>query len=376
MTIPGRPRWIGRNAHVGMVLMFLLGLLITPVPAAAQATDGHAQVIAQGTASLPQGEYMWWLGWRPEPFDGEGVSPYRDTGFVLGDFGTTNVLTDGVLGKQLVWLDPGEALFVQQDSFQERFAATDGASYYTLDLLPAGRVNARGLAIGGPIFPDTSIHELTLYRDVLTPGETGILARGTQPVLVLATAGAIQVNTVSGSVFTLNPGEAITISNAAAISAISAVPAAYVAAYLESRTAPGPATGAADDLGVWVLACPPGVTAQPDMSGRGCQFVDALSSGLELTITSPALSGPLTLANSEFGDAGARLWSAVPFSTYTITATLPPGAVGYAVRPVSPTYSINLLPDGSGYTFTIDGNMFDPRSDYWRVNFEVYILYP
>jgi hypothetical protein len=375
MTIPGFQWRFGGKIHVGLAIGFLMSLLISPPPTAAQSADSHAQVIAQGTASLPYGEYTWWVGWRPEPFEGEGVSPYRDTGFLLGDTGTTTVLTDGALGQQLVWLDPGEGLFVQQDSFQERSAATNDASYYTLDLLPTGRVNARGTAIGAPILPDASIQELTLYRDVLAPGETGVLPGGSQPVLILPTAGAVQVSLFSGEVLTLNPGEAGTIAGAAAISAISAGPATFVAAYVEARTAPGPATGAAD-LGVWVLVCPPGVTAQPDMSGRGCQYVDPLTSGLGLTITSPALSGPLTLGNSGPGDAGARVWSAIPFSTYTLTATLPRGAVGYAVRPATSGFQINLLPVGSGYSFTIDGTLFDPRSDYWRANFEVFLLYP
>ena len=34
------------------------------------------------------------------------------------------------------------------------------------------------------------------------------------------------------------------------------------------------------------------------------------------------------------------------------------------------------LPDSAGYTFTIDGTLFDPRSDYQRVNLDVYLLYP
>ena len=369
-----RPRH--RNALAALLLMLGLAFGAMPAPTGAQSpATGHAQVIAQGTASLPGEPVTWWVGWHVEPPPVTGASPYRNLGFVLGESGTTTVVTDGALGRQLVWLDPGEALFVQADSFQERFASGAPASYFSLDLLPAGASDPLAQPIGSAIAPSGDIHEMSLLRDVLVSGETELLPGSPYPLLVLATAGEVAVSPPTGTPFLLGAGEAATIDATSVVAGTSGEPAAYVAAVLTTRPEQAPRAGVTD-LGLWISRCPPGVTAQPVMTNLGCAIGDPLSSGLEIRITSPSLATPLTFANSGPGDAGARVWADVPFGTYTLTATLPPDAVGYALRPTVEGLVINRLPDGTGYTFTIDGSLFDPRSDYQRVNLDVYLLYP
>ena len=51
MTIPGFQWRFGGKIHAGVALAFLMSLLISPPPTAAQSADSHAQVIAQGTPS-------------------------------------------------------------------------------------------------------------------------------------------------------------------------------------------------------------------------------------------------------------------------------------------------------------------------------------
>ena len=125
---------------------------------------------------------------------------------------------------------------------------------------------------------------------------------------------------------------------------------------------------------MWVWACPPGVVAAPDMTNAGCAIVDPLASGLGLSITGPALASPLSMADTVPADAGARAWEGVPYGDYTLTATLPAGYDGYAVRSQRSDFPVRLLSGGTGYAFTISANLFDPSEDYHRVNIDVYLL--
>lgn len=374
---PHRRRWLRSGAFLAVLLSLVVPLVPTAVGAAQTAT-GHGQVIAQGTAQLPAAPVGWWLGWASEPPALTGASTTRNLGFVLGDGGTTAVVSDGALGLELVWLDPGEALFVAAGTEQARSPASQTTSYYWLDLLPATAADSLAQPIGATFQPESGIQELSLVRDTLAPGESGFIDPSAHPVLVLATAGAIAVAPANDEPFLLEAGQSTTINAAAEIVGAGDAPAAYVAAIIATRSesAPAPAPVASiADLGLWVLTCPPGVVANPEMTNRGCVIVDSLASGLDVEITGPALSGALTLGNSGFGDAGARLWADVPFGTYTLTASIPPDAVGYAVRPITEGFAINLLPDGTGYTFTIDSTLFEP-GEYQRVNLDVYLLYP
>lgn len=376
------PRFLHRRwLRSGAVLPLLLAVIFPIGPTlagAAQTATGHGQVIAQGTAQLPATPVNWWLGWADAPPSSAGSSFSRNLGFVLGDSGTTAVVSDGALGLELVWLDPGEALFVAAGTTQERSPASQTASYYWLDLLPATAADPLAQPIGATFQPEAGIQELSLIRDTLAPGEGGFIDSSAHPVLILATSGVIAIGPENEEPFLLEAGQAATIEAAAEIVEAGDAPAAYVAAIVTTRAeappAPAPTAGVAD-LGLWVLACPPGVVARPDMTNQGCVIVDPLASGLDVEITGPAISGRLTLGNSDFGDAGARLWRDVPFGTYTLTASIPPAAAGYAVRPTSEGLAINLLPGGTGYTFTIDSSLFVP-GEYQRVNLDVYLLYP
>ncbi|MDQ3696348.1 MAG: hypothetical protein M3464_22430 [Chloroflexota bacterium] len=369
-------RWFPAVRAVALILTLMVGIGGPLSGAAAQSPDdGQARVIAQGSAWLPAEPATWWISLQAAPA-GPIPASFHPLGFVLGDSGTTTIVTEGVLDDQLVWLDPGEALFVPRDTRQDRLSTSFAATFYTLDLLPISATpGPPRTPVGAPFTPSPTLHELSLRRGVLGPGGINRVPGGAYPVLILATSGTIAVSSDSGGEFTLVAGEATTLDTAATITPLGPGPAAYVAAVVTTRTEQAPVTGVAD-LGLWVHHCPPGVIARPSMANAGCVIGDPLGSGVAVNIAGPALATPLTLATSAFGDAGARVWSAVPFGPYTLTATLPPGAIGYAVRPGNAGLAINLRPDGTGYTFTIDGSLFDLRDGYWRVNLDLYLLYP
>lgn len=130
-------------------------------------------------------------------------------------------------------------------------------------------------------------------------------------------------------------------------------------------------------VGVSIWDCPPGVVAMPEMSGAGCSLVRPEASGLGLTLAGGGLEVPLTLDNAHAGDGDARFarfWD-VPLGDYTLTATLPLGASGYAVRSTRPDVPARLLPDGTGYVVTLDGGTFSPGADP-RVHLDAYLLHP
>ncbi|MBA2520612.1 MAG: hypothetical protein H0V24_13170 [Chloroflexia bacterium] len=371
-----RGRWFPAGRVMTLILTLTVGIGGLLTSAAAQSPgDGQAQVIAQGSAWLPAEPVVWWIALQATP-PTSPPSTFRQLGFVLGDSGATTIITEGVLGDQLVWLDPGEAIFVPLDTRQDRLSSSFAATFYTLDLLPISATPGPPLTpVGAPFTPAPNLHELSLRRGVLGPGGISRVPGGAYPALLLATSGTIAVSPEFGAGFTLAAGEATTIETAATITPLGPGPAAYVAAVVTTRAEQAPVYGVVD-LGLWVHHCPPGVTARPSMANAGCVIGDPLGSGVTVNVAGPALATPLTLANSAFGDAGARVWPAVPFGPYTLTAVLPPGAIGYAVRPGNAGLEVNLRPDGTGYTFTIDGSLFDPRGGYWRVNLDLYLLYP
>jgi hypothetical protein len=370
--------WSSRVYHRQLLPIVVVTLLLLG-PGSASGLHAQiasqGQVIAQGTASLPAEELIWWVERKSAPTETGGDSPYRPLGFILGDTGTTTIVSGGSPGRQLVWLDPGEALFLPKDQFQERFTTTPPAFFYTIDLIPATAQHPPAQPIGTPIVPALGINELTLVRDTLWPGGASYLPASSNPVLILATEGAVNVSSEGAAPFRLNAGQASTVTGTTTVTSASLDASTYVAALITPRDEQVPTTGAVD-LGFGVSACPPGVTAQPDMSDLGCAFVDPLASGVDLQISGPALETPLTLANSLPADAGARVWTAVPFGDYTLQATLPPGASGYAIRATTRGVTVTPLPGGDGYALRLDGSIVDPRSDYWRGNFHVYLLYP
>lgn len=141
------------------------------------------------------------------------------------------------------------------------------------------------------------------------------------------------------------------------------------------REPPGtPLASESATLGLFLNTCAPGVVAVPDMTGADCTRIDLLASGFDVVVSGDGLATPLTLATSELADAAGRVWERVPLGAYTVTATLPPGIDGYALRPGRAGFELTLLADGTGYAFTLTENLFDPGDDVRRVNIEAYLL--
>jgi hypothetical protein len=113
------------------------------------------------------------------------------------------------------------------------------------------------------------------------------------------------------------------------------------------------------DLGAQLWQCPSGVVAAPDMRNLGCAALAAPPAGFALEIAGGGLTRPLQLAGAGAAtslrtqaaadDAGRLGWEAVPGGEYRVTAVLPAGTPGYAVRCYCPGVRVQVLSDHSGY---------------------------
>lgn len=134
-----------------------------------------------------------------------------------------------------------------------------------------------------------------------------------------------------------------------------------------AATTPGPAS-----LGLFLHACPPGVAA-PDLRPAGCTPIDPLAVGFDVRLDADELPRPLTLADAVPADAGGYRWAGLPYANYIVSVTLPPGYDGYALRSYRPDFPVTLLPDRTGYAFTLRDGLFAPGA-LRRVNIDAYLL--
>ena len=102
-------------------------------------------------------------------------------------------------------------------------------------------------------------------------------------------------------------------------------------------------------LGARFWQCPPGVAAAPDMRDLGCAALTAPPPGFELEIAGAGLAAPLRLAQATPEAGGFQSWGAVPGGEYRVTARLPAGTPGYAMRSYDLGVRVQLLSDHSGY---------------------------
>ncbi|HEU0113621.1 MAG TPA: cupin domain-containing protein, partial [Thermomicrobiales bacterium] len=246
---------------------------------------GHAEVIAQGVAALPAGELVWRASYR-------AAAPGAPAQFAPAGPGWV-VAADGAIGVQAgdgrrSLLAPGEAAFLPPSGPAAIAVVGDEpAHWFAVDLASAANAGAGEASDRAPVFrapPFASPggqRDLDLVRDVLKPNETTTVIGGTTPVLVVATAGTMQVRASDGSTAPLTTGDASVFSGdilvrgtgdqpsaffAAVIGeAVSGTPAATpVASPLASPAASPAAVAAAANgvtLSVDVYACPAGTTA-------------------------------------------------------------------------------------------------------------------
>ena len=198
--------------------------------------SGHAQVIAQGVASMPD-EAAWRVVFHSIDPGGAAELSAGGPGFILVD-------TGGVIveeGTRSTLLAPAEAAFHASPTSRLIPIGERPTGVFALDLVPPDAVANAGDGI--PVFasdpfsaPDGT-RDIDLVRDLLEPGESTTVIGNEAPVLVLVTLGAVRAEATDGSAASLRVGEATTFSGDVVLTAEGQVPSTVIAAVI-GREAP------------------------------------------------------------------------------------------------------------------------------------------
>ncbi|HEX2281226.1 MAG TPA: hypothetical protein VHG52_05620 [Thermomicrobiales bacterium] len=250
--------------------------------------SGHAQVIAQGVATIPD-ESAWRVVFHSIDPEGAAELSSSGPGFILVDTG--GVVVDE--GEHTTLLAPAEAAFHASPASRLVPIGERPTGVFTLDLVPPDTADDAGEGI--PVFSSDpfpapeGMRDIDLVRDLLEPGESTTVVGSEAPVLVLVTLGALRVEATDGSTANLRVGEAATFNGDVVLTADGQAPSTVIAAVI-GRAAPG-ATAAATpgatpvptrvgSIQVTVYACPPLV--QPDQASPGRCLRDPEAVALEL----------------------------------------------------------------------------------------------
>jgi hypothetical protein len=285
--------------------------------------SGHAQVIAQGVASLPE-EMAWRTVFHSLEPGSAAEIPAGEAGFLLVD-------TGGVLvehGGQSALLAPAEAAF--RDAQSARLVPTGerSAGVFTIDLVAPDAADEANDGIpvfaSAPFAAPEGARDVDLVRDLLEPGESTTVIGNEAPVLVLVTLGTIRAEATDGSTASLRVGEAATFSGDIVLTAEGQAPSTFVAAVIGREapvaTAAGtpgatPSVQAVGSVQTTVYACPPLVA--PAEASPGLCLRDPEAVGLELAaIDGEALRdvGPSTERQ------GVPAWTGLPGGEYVLQA--------------------------------------------------------
>lgn len=198
---------------------------------------GHAQVVTQGIAELPNEQMVWRVVERTAQPRWEARPGRRVLGFVLASdepILLTGVEADGAT-EDIARLGPGEALLVRDGDRQIRASMTDApVSYLSLEFVPAADADEVGngtvLYVSDPLAPPPGARDLDLVRNVLAMDETATIPDTGNASYILATDGAIDVLPSNGGRMTLQAGESAIVDGEVQIRAIAPAAAEAVAA--------------------------------------------------------------------------------------------------------------------------------------------------
>jgi hypothetical protein len=359
---------------IGTAIIALVAVLVTlsstgAAVAKLQATDetpatGHAEVIAQGVAELPDIPAIWRVAkLEAQPAERAPVAE-RLLGFALADEEPV-LVTDAGTGNE-TRLGPGEALFVHQGAQQTRASLSgDPVPYYIIDFMPASDAgilgNAELVFASDDFAAPSGRRDLDLVRDVLQPKEVSTLAQGFTPTLVLVTEGTVKVTPEGGEAVTLRSGDAATFDAALSIKATGSRQAAYVAAVVGSDTkpvskpiepAPTPTSTAATtptgSIGIAMYACPEGSTIENFVPETCAPAGDVAS----WTLAGNTLARNLTTADGVY-ENGTLVWHGIPFGEYVVWPNQ--YAEGYGDYYIRASAGVARNEDGST-SVTIDWN--------------------
>jgi hypothetical protein len=286
--------------------------------------SGHAQVIAQGVASMPN-EAAWRVVFHSIDPGGSAELSTDGPGFVLVDTG--GVIVDE--GERSTLLAPAEAAFHAAPTTRLIPVGERPTGVFTLDLVPPDAANDAGDGIpvyaSDPFQALDGTRDIDLVRDLLEPGESTTVIGNQAPVLVLVTLGAVRAEATDGSAVSLRVGEAATLSGDVVLTAEGQAPSTVIAAVIgrEAPVAvaagtPG-ATPVPDTVGsvqATVFACPPVV--EPDQASPDRCLRDPEAVALELAMDDGAALrdvGPST------EQQGLPTWVGLSSGDYILRAT-------------------------------------------------------
>src|SRR5687768_129090 len=146
--------------------------------------SGHAQVIAQGVASVPD-EAAWRVVFHSIDPGGAAELSTGGPGFILVDTGGVNVTE----GERSTLLAPAEAAFHAAPTTRLIPIGERPTGVFTIDLIPPDAANDDGDGI--PVYASDMFlapagsRDIDLVRDLLEPGESTTVIGIESPVVVL-----------------------------------------------------------------------------------------------------------------------------------------------------------------------------------------------
>jgi hypothetical protein len=286
--------------------------------------SGHAQVIAQGVASVPD-EAAWRVVFH-------SIDPGSAAELATGGSGFILVDTGGVIveeGGRSTLLAPAEAVFHAAPASRLVPIGERPTGVFTLDLVPPDVADDAGDGIpvyaSEPFQAPQGTRDIDLVRDLLEPGESTTVIGNEAPVLVLVTLGAVRAEATDGSAASLRVGEAATLSGDVVLTAEGQAPSTVIAAVI-GREAPlavaagtpgaTPVPANVGSVQVTVYACPPLVT--PDQASPGRCLRDPEAVALELAMDDGAA---LRDVGPSIEQQGLPTWVGLPGGDYVLRAT-------------------------------------------------------
>jgi len=199
----GPPRRLVSLLPVAALLLALVAFPGLGSGQDASLAEGDAQVIAQGLTSPPADRVSWRVVTEDIPIRADARPSNRmpsAAGFVLANDAPVFISDQDT--KRRYRLAPGEAEFVPTGANQTWASLSEATgSVYSIEL--ADREIARDAGTGDILVVGNSFaipegdYDLNLIRDTVDGGESASVSGGEFPVLIFATAGAVDVSSSS-----------------------------------------------------------------------------------------------------------------------------------------------------------------------------------
>ena len=196
----GQPRRLVSLLPVAALLAALIAFPSLGLGQDAPLAEGDAQVIAQGLTSPPADRVAWRVVAEEIPLRADARPSNRmpsATGFVLANDAPVFISDQDT--KRRYRLAPGEAEFVPTGANQTWASLSDDlSSVYSVELADRAVAREAGtgeiLVVGNSFAMPQGDYDLNLIRDVVEGGEAAAVTGGEFPVLIFATAGAVDVS--------------------------------------------------------------------------------------------------------------------------------------------------------------------------------------